>query len=217
MPVIGMMCLSLVSCGGGSKQVVAESYYSHPKNQLPVDDNPYGKEVQLSEAERYAQLAPSKRAAGTGSSFKKSLARQMAEAEARRVMSDAMGTAVLSALKTNGIEVEKYAGGYDDAQMASEASSRTNSLVSVQSFNTISSAVVVKESLFYNAKNRRYTSIVCLECQHEPQEMVKKVVKEVRQRISDEDREKMDFHMDEFEKEVENNFMKNMSKTPDNE
>lgn len=75
-----------------------------------AQEDVYGKEMKLTEAESYALKKPGTRAAGKGVSSRESVAVQVARAQARAAFAEAISSAVNSALKISGFDVSQYAG-----------------------------------------------------------------------------------------------------------
>ncbi len=206
--VLTVTALVMASCG--SSKGVTEDYYNNPNHPVYQNNKNTGigdddfKEQKLNATEEYAMAAPGKRAVGTATSFKESMANQLAEADARRALSDALQASLISASKSAGVNLEKYAGGAEDAEVATDGAIETNTLVRSISQNVISGTTVVKKSKFYNNKTRQYKIYVCVEYSGEVKDMVEKAVKEVKNRISDEDRTKIEYDLKKFEDEVYN-------------
>lgn len=191
--------LAFVSCGSSKK--AADQYYVNPVANV-ANSNPDGQEVRLSEAEEYALRAPGKRAAGKGVSSNESMAQQLAETEARRAFSDAIAASVTAAAKRSGFDITQYAGGEEDGQAVTDGGEKQNTLAKSVSNEIVASTVVVKKSKFYNSSNKRFTVYVCLEYDGDVAEMAKKAVQQVKQRVSDEDRIKIEYNLEKFEEEV---------------
>ncbi len=202
--------VALMSACGGSKQVVDKDYYNNPrtnnksKSSTTVDDGFV--EVKLNDAELYAEEKPGQRAVGSATHFKESVASQLAEANARGSMSDALTAAIISASKQAGVSLEKYAGGTDDSELAVDGAYQTNNMVRSISRNAVSGAVRAKKVKSYNANTRQWKVYVCMEYVGDLKELVKNTVKDVKNRISDEDRLKIEYDLKKFEDEVYNSF-----------
>lgn len=186
--VVAMM-VGLYSCGGTAKTVVAE--------------NPDGQERPLTRSEALELQAPEKRASGKGVSFDESTARQLAELDARTRFSNALDVAIVSAAKKANVEITQYAGGNNDGMSNTDGGGKSNTLSSSISANIIRNTSVIMMDKFFG-KDRRHTIYVCLEYQGSPSDIAKEAAEQVKQRVSDVDREKIQRELDNFQKEVEN-------------
>lgn len=180
------------SCGSSQKM---------PQASQQEMTNPYGQKVQLTETEEYAAAMPGKRAAGKGVSFDESSARELAEMDARAQFSRAIDAAVISAAKRIGFSIDQYAGGDEDGMSATDGGVQTNTLSKSISSNIVSKATVVKSEKFYG-KNRKYTIFVCLEYNGSVADIAKEAVQQVKQRVSDTDRAKIQKENARYENEV---------------
>lgn len=172
------------------------------------DDNPDGKEIKLTAAEEYALKEPGKRAAGKGVSARESMAQQLAEMNARRQFSDALSAAILSACKEFGLQFTQYAGDDEEGMNIADEGSKATTLVKSISENVIKNTTVVKKNKFFKKKNRRYTIYVCLEYNGSVAEMAEEATKSLKQKVSGDDRAKLEREMKDFEAEIEKQLKK---------
>lgn len=168
-----------------------------------AQEDVYGKEMKLTEAESYALKKPGTRAAGKGVSSRKSVAVQVARAQARAAFAEAISSAVNSALKISGFDVSQYAGDDEEGHEVSDGAEKTNTMIKSVSKQVIENTQVVKTNKFFNKKTRKYTVFVCLEYNGDIAKLSKEVANKVSQKISDEQRMKIDFELENFEKEIE--------------
>lgn len=206
-PLMAITAMTVISCG--SSKAVVSAPVVNPVAQQPQlqrqasNSDPYGDEIQLTPCEEYAMAAPGKRAAGKGVSFNESVARQMAELDARAQFSNAITTAIRSASKMANFDITQYMGTDDKGATATDAGQRQNVQNSSFSANLIKNATIVKVNK-YMAKNRQYTIFVCLEYNGSVAEMARQAASKVRQVVSDSDRAKIDQNLKAFEEEIEN-------------
>lgn len=172
------------------------------------DDNPDGKEIKMTAAEEYALKEPGKRAAGKGVSARESMAQQLAEMNARRQFSDALSAAILSACKEFGLQFTQYAGDDEEGMNIADEGSKATTLVKSISENVIKNTTVVKKNKFFKKKNRRYTIYVCLEYNGSVAEMAEEATKSLKQKVSGNDRAKLEREMKDFEAEIEKQLKK---------
>ena len=199
--ILLMMSATVVmvsSCGGAGKV---------QNTSGTQQASPYGTEVALTDCEQYALADPGRRAVGKGNSYNESTARELAELDARATMSRAIDAAVESAMKSGSFGYSQYAGDDESGMSVNDEATKTNNTRSSYSANIIKNTTIVKVNKFFG-KNRQYTVFVCLEYSGTVAEIAKKAVQNVRQRVSDADRKKIDDNLKEFEDEVANNLRK---------
>ena len=180
-----------------------------------AQEDVYGKEMKLTEAESYALKKPGTRAAGKGVSSRESVAVQVARAQARAAFAEAISSAVNSALKISGFDVSQYAGDDEEGHEVSEGAEKTNTMIKSVSKQVIENTQVVKTNKFYNKKTRKYTVFVCLEYNGDIAKLSKEIANKVSQKISDEQRMKIDFELENFEKEIEKELGNNTTEEDD--
>ena len=180
-----------------------------------AQEDVYGKEMKLTEAESYALKKPGTRAAGKGVSSRESVAVQVARAQARAAFAEAISSAVNSALKISGFDVSQYAGDDEEGHEVSDGAEKTNTMIKSVSKQEIENTQVVKTNKFYNKKTRKYTVFVCLEYNGDIAKLSKEIANKVSQKISDEQRMKIDFELENFEKEIEKELGNNTTEEDD--
>lgn len=180
-----------------------------------AQEDVYGKEMKLTEAESYALKKPGTRAAGKGVSSRESVAVQVARAQARAAFAEAISSAVNSALKISGFDVSQYAGDDEEGHEVSDGAEKTNTMIKSVSKQVIENTQVVKTNKFYNKKTRKYTVFVCLEYNGDIAKLSKEIANKVSQKISDEQRMKIDFELENFEKEIEKKLGNNTTEEDD--
>lgn len=180
-----------------------------------AQEDVYGKEMKLTEAESYALKKPGTRAAGKGVSSRESVAVQVARTQARAAFAEAISSAVNSALKISGFDVSQYAGDDEEGHEVSDGAEKTNTMIKSVSKQVIENTQVVKTNKFFNKKTRKYTVFVCLEYNGDIAKLSKEVANKVSQKISDEQRMKIDFELENFEKEIEKELGNNTTEDDD--
>lgn len=180
-----------------------------------AQEDVYGKEMKLTEAESYALKKPGTRAAGKGVSSRESVAVQVARTQARAAFAEAISSAVNSALKISGFDVSQYAGDDEEGHEVSDGAEKTNTMIKSVSKQVIENTQVVKTNKFYNKKTRKYTVFVCLEYNGDIAKLSKEIANKVSQKISDEQRMKIDFELENFEKEIEKELGNNTEEDDD--
>ena len=185
--------LAFISCGSTSKV---------PQASKAEQENPYGTSVFKTPSEKLAAEVPGKRAYGKGVSFDESTARQLAEMDARAQLSRALDAAINSAAKKVGFDITQYAGGDGEGMTATDGGRQVNALAESISQNIISGANVINTDKYYG-KDRKYTIFVCLEYNGSIADIAQKATEQVKQRISDRDREKIQQENERFQQEIE--------------
>lgn len=180
-----------------------------------AQEDVYGKEMKLTEAESYALKKPGTRAAGKGVSSRESVAVQVARTQARAAFAEAISSAVNSALKISGFDVSQYAGDDEEGHEVSDGAEKTNTMIKSVSKQVIENTQVVKTNKFYNKKTRKYTVFICLEYNGDIAKLSKEIANKVSQKISDEQRMKIDFELENFEKEIEKELGNNTTEEDD--
>lgn len=196
--VMAATAVIVSSCGGAGKV---------QNTSGAQQTNPYGTEVALTECEQYALADPGRRAVGKGNSYNESTARDLAELDARATLSRAIDAAVESAMKSGSLSYSQYAGDDNSGMSVNDEATKTNNTRSSYSANIIKNTNIVKINKFFG-KNRQYTVFVCLEYNGTVADIAKKAVQNVRQKVSDADRAKIDANLKEFEDNVANNMRK---------
>ena len=180
-----------------------------------AQEDVYGKEMKLTEAESYALKKPGTRAAGKGVSSRESVAVQVARTQARAAFAEAISSAVNSALKISDFDVSQYAGDDEEGHEVSDGAEKTNTMIKSVSKQVIENTQVVKTNKFFNKKTRKYTVFVCLEYNGDIAKLSEEVANKVSQKISDEKRMKIDFELENFEKEIEKELGNNTTEDDD--
>lgn len=165
----------------------------------------YGGEVKLTDAEEYALKKPGVRASGKGVSSREAAALSRARLEARAAFAEAIASSVLSAAKASGFDLTRYAGDEEEGQEMTDGGEKQNNLLKSKAQEIISGSPVVKMNKFFNKKTRKYTIFVCLEYNGDVAKLAKEVSKTIKDSISEEDRLKIEYSLEKFEREIENN------------
>lgn len=173
-----------------------------------ADNGDYGDKVKLTESESYALKKPATRASGKGTSMRENIARQKAMDDARGALSQSLEMAIMNASKNLSYEIEEFSASDEDGQSLYEGGSRSNTLSKTISQNVLKGTPIVKEDKFYKKQNRMYTVFVCVEYNGSVEDLAEATVKELRNRIPDKDRSRIDSELDKWQKEIENELEK---------
>ena len=190
---LAFFALCIVSCGGSKKTI------KHSTGDV---------EIVLNRCEKLALEKPALRSHGVGIHFKEATAKNVAEAQAsgefrrkiaRVIMSgttdEGSGKSLFSADNTIGQGVTDQAGGMNDF-VTSIAEGIVNDLAIID---------MVK----YMQPNNQYKIYVCLEYQKGGiPEMANEIAKKFQQKISDEDKLKIQFEFEQYRKRIEEELRK---------
>lgn len=168
-----------------------------------AQDDDRGSKVEKTDAEKYAEKKPGKRSSGKGVAPKESAARQLARLDARANFAEALSSAITSAAADFTGEHQQYSGDDEEGANLNDAGGRFSTIAKSVSKEVIQNTVEVKKDTYYNKRTRRYTVYVCMEFNGEVGEMVQQTVNKMRQRVSPQDRKRIDENMKEFERKIE--------------
>ena len=175
--------LCLMTACGASKKVSIE--------------NPDGVALANDPCVDLCMQSPYTRAYGKGTHFKEMTARNIAELQANAMYARKIEKAVLSATEDLGISLGQYAGDDNTGRSVSDHSGESNDLAALISQQVIRDMHVIKTSRYYG-KNKQDTVYVCVEYGGDKDALVKQIEQKVKDRISDEDRAKIESRHDEF-------------------
>lgn len=163
--------------------------------------NPYGKAVAAEPCIELYEQAPYVRAYGEGQHFKEMTARNIAELQANAMYARKIEKAVISATEDLGISLSKYAADDKSGRSVTDQSGESNDLAASISQQVVRNAHVIKTSRYYN-KNNQFTVFVCIEYGGDENALIEQIEQKVKDRISDEDRAKIETRHDEFKDKV---------------
>lgn len=195
-------CCLLCSCG--SSKHAAYTPGGTTKGTSPSAD---GLRLEDNECMILQEEKPTTRAWGNARNFDLSTAVAIAEGDARAKMARAIATAVTTATQQSNFNITQYAGNSTEGQEATDSGNKQNALVKQLAKEVVENAVVIKTTR-YILPNRQYNIYVCLEFQGGTSGMSKRIVEKVKQQISDEDRMKMEYEFQKFQKSVDEELAK---------
>lgn len=192
---IASICL-LGACGG-SKQIVSQT-------NIPVKTK-----VALDECQELQQQKPEIRAWGEGINFSLSSASNAAELQARSKFARAVAARIKASEGNESFGYRKSSTNTKEGASVRDEGARTNeSQISVAEA-VIKNAVIIKTSQ-YMMQDGSYQVFVCLEYKEGVAQMADDITETVKQRVSDEDRIKMQYEFQKFRERVEQE-LKNMN------
>ena len=202
----GISILFMASCGS-SKQAKNDAMMlqmmqmMQQQQQGLKEDNSYGDEIKKTDTELYAELAPGKRTAANGQAFTEAAAEQLARNNARAKFAEAIEAAVVAAAKTVYGEMTEFSADEKNGESSTDGGQKQHTLAKSIAEQTVSNTVVVKTQKF-RANNNRYTVFVCLEYNGEVATLAAEIAEQVKQRISDKSRNRIEKDLKEFENQV---------------
>ena len=84
-----------------------------------------------------------------------------------------------------------------------DTETKATQFVSTVAKNVVKGSHIVKQNKYYKKTNKMYKIYVCVEFDGTAEEMAEAALKELKQKVSDEDRIKIEFRQEEFEKKIE--------------
>ncbi len=188
-----LLMLGLYSCGSSKPSIQATG------NEL---ENPYGAKVFKSDCQKMAEAMPGKRFWGQAEHFKQSSATQLAELDARAKITNGLDAAIRAAAEMSDVDLTKYSGSDVDGMSATDAGAEQNTLSRSIAENIIVGTTTVNTEAYYG-KNRKYTVFVCVEMNGSADAVAEKAAKKVVDRISGDDRAKIEAELDKFKDKIE--------------
>ena len=187
------MCIAAVSllCScGGTKEVVADKV-----------------KVQNDECIELAQQKPEVRAWGEATNFSVSSAANYAELQARAKFARAISAKIKTAQEQSSSTYGKASTNMAEGAAVMDEASKLNEMNLSVAENVIKNAVVIKTSQ-YMMRDGSYQVYVCLEYRDGVAKLADEITKGVEQRVSDDDRMKMEYDFQKFRERVEEELRK---------
>ena len=158
---------------------------------------PYGQKMEKETCISEYKKKPTIRAYGMATHFKESAATSLAEAQARAMFARKIESAVLAATEELAVSLEQYAGGVADGQSVSDQSAEGNSYVTTIAQQVVRNTHTIETSRYYG-DNKQFTIYVCMEYKGSESELANQIESNVKERISPEDRAKIEQRHDKF-------------------
>lgn len=184
------------SCGN-LKQASTVPASNVSQNQVQQDI-----EVALDPCEEYALLAPSKRAAGTGVHFKETTATNLAQLNARANLAKALQQCVEAATKNYADAKELFSADEESSSYVTDQSASVGDREAGWARELIKGAPVVMKKK-YKTPNNQWRIYVCVEYQESVAEMAAKITKVFNEKLSQEQKARIDFNEQKFKQEMQ--------------
>lgn len=193
--VIIVAAAMLTGCGG-SKKVTPSGSTKGTK------ESAFGTEIELNEAQKLAEKSPATRAWGEAVDFDLSSATAYAEAEARGKFARAIASHIKAAERKSGFSYQKASASETEGASVTDNGSKNERLVMSVAEELVENTVTIK-TVQYFQPNRQYHVFVCLEYQGGASKLAQQISDKVKQRISDDERLKMNFEFEKFRQAVD--------------
>lgn len=198
-----MKLINFLACGLFGLLLVCSCGSSKP---VPMA-GPTKVKLALDECQELAQQKPSIRAWGEGINFGLSEATEYAELSARSKFARAIATAVETAQSSDNDSYRKSSTDTKSGMTVRDEEAKQNSMSIAIAKETVKNAVIIKTSQ-YQQVDGSYQVFVCLEYQAGVAQLAKDLTKKVEQKVSDDDRMKMNFEFEKFRQRVEEELKK---------
>lgn len=148
--------------------------------------------------------APAIRKYGIGQHFKEVTARNLAEMQARESFANSIKAAVIAATEEIGISMDKYAGDDKEGHSISDQSGEGNDYAMSIANEIVRNTHPIKTSRYLKSNNQ-YNIYVCLEYMGTENQMAEQIEKSLNDKISPDNRIKLEKRHDDFRQRVLNN------------
>ena len=162
---------------------------------------PYGQKLEEETCISLYKKKPEVRAYGMATHFKESAATSLAEAQARAMFARKIESAVLAASEEVAVSMEQYAGGIADGNSVSDQSGEGNAYVTTIAQQVVRNTHTIETSRYYG-DNRQFTIYVCMEYKGTESELLDNIESSVKERITPEDRAKIEQRHDKFRNRI---------------
>ncbi|MBO5181560.1 MAG: hypothetical protein J6B92_06705 [Paraprevotella sp.] len=171
--------------------------------QSPVN-SAIGQKVELDPVMEYAEQNPAIRDFGIGQHFKEATAKNIAAAQARGAYASAIRSAIIAACEESNIDLTQYAGDDESGKVAIDQSSMGGDLVRSIAAEIVNNTHPVKSSKFI-LPNKQWKYYVCIEYMENAEQLAKDIEKKLEEKISPEDRVKLEERHEKFRQSILNN------------
>lgn len=193
---VAAFALACLLSGCGSSKTAAPG-----GTEKGTDKNFYGLEIKLNECQELAEESPVTRAWGEGLSTRLSFAKTYAEGQARAALARTIAPIIKTASEENGIDYSKASSSATEGAIATDEGAKGNQITTQIAEAVVENAVVIKTNQ-YMQPNRQYHVFVCVEYMGGSSAMARNISDNVKQRVSDEERMKMNYDFQKFEEKV---------------
>jgi hypothetical protein len=186
--VIAMaVCAGLIACGSKKQSLQATT------GQQAIEQDV---------CEKMQEEKPVERVVGIGEHFKEATARNVAEVQARAQFARAISSKIKASTAEDAGGHSLYAGDNTSGNSVQDQIAKINDFAQGIADEVVSNLVVIKTSK-YILPNKQYKVYVCLEYQKGVAALATDIAKRVEQKISDEQKLKMNFEFEQYRKRIE--------------
>ena len=171
--------------------------------QSPVN-SAIGQKVELDPVMEYTEQNPAIREFGVGQHFKEATAKNTATAQARGGYANSLQSAIVAACEESNIDLTQYAGDDESGKTVSDQSSMGGDFVRSIAAEIVKNTHPVKYSR-YVLPNKQWKYYVCIEYMANAEQLAKDVEKKLEEKISPEDRVKLEERHEKFRQSILNN------------
>lgn len=194
--ILLLLSVVILAACGSSKQVTTDvSKRATPNASL------HGASIELTLSEQMALERPETRASGEGVASRLAQAKIYAEGQARGALARAIASIIKTSSEEAGLGWEKYAGNGNEGSSANDEGTKAQNITMQIADEVVRNAVVIHQDNFVQP-DRRYKVFVCLEYRGDSSDMAKEIVNKVKQQVPDEERIKMEYEFQKFEKKI---------------
>jgi hypothetical protein len=152
--------------------------------------------------EKMQEEKPIVRAVGVGEHFKEMTARNVAEAQARAQFVRMLASKIKTSTAQDAGGYSLYSGDNTSGNSVDDQMAKINDFAQSIANEVVANMVTIKTSK-YILPNNQYKVYVCLEYQAGVSELAASIAKRVEQKISDEQKLKMNFEFEQYRKRIE--------------
>lgn len=171
--------------------------------QSPVN-SAIGQKVELEPVMEYAEQNPAIRDFGIGQHYKEAAAKNIAAVQARGAYASAIRSAIIAACEESNIDLTQYAGDDESGKVAIDQSSMGGDFVRGIAAEIVNNTHPVKHSK-YILPNKQWKYYVCIEYMASAEQLAKDIEKKLEEKISPEDRVKLEGRHEKFRQSILNN------------
>lgn len=158
--------------------------------------------VEEDECQLLAEKKPTTRAWGEATNHRLSYAKSYAEGQARAALARQVASIIKTATKESDLAYEKFSASQSEGHGVTDEGSGADGFAQQIADQTLSNVVVIKTTQKMK-KNGQYHVFVCVEYKGNSSELVKDISDNVKQRVSDEERIKMQYQFQKFQESIE--------------
>lgn len=167
------------------------------------------KKLEAEESIKLAEEKPTIRQWGTAKHHKQAFAIQFAEADARGKIARAIKSAITTASNDAGYSFDKYSTDGKVGSTVTDEDGKSNAFIEAVTNEAVANTSVIKTDR-YLLENGQYEIYVCVEFNEGISEISKSIVNNITQRVSEEDRVKIEVRTEEFQDKIAKKIAKNM-------